>query len=96
MNNTIYYNSAFSDDDRSQELYDGQLFVFSPRKSTLDFVDFARSMIEDAFGDLDPRTAQDGMEVERYADLLGKLKPTFIHHPESKRHLQTILRGFRL
>ena len=31
------------------------------------------------------------MEVERYADLLGKLKPTFIHHAESKRHLQAIL-----
>jgi hypothetical protein len=94
MNNTIYYDSDVSDDDRRQELYDGQLFVFSPRKSTLDFVGFARSMIEDAFGGLDPRTAQDHMEVERYADLLGNLKPTFIHHPESKRHLQTILEDF--
>jgi hypothetical protein len=94
MNNTIYYDSDVSDDDRRQELYDGQLCVFSPRKSTLDFVGFARSMIEDAFGGLDPRTAQDHMEVERYADLLGNLKPTFIHHPESKRHLQTILEDF--
>ena len=60
----------------------------------MDFVNFARSIIQDAFGDLDPRTAQDGMEVERYADLLGKLKPTFIHHPERKRHLQAILQDF--
>ena len=29
------------------------------------------------------------MEVGRYADLLGKLKPAFIHHPELKRHLKT-------
>jgi hypothetical protein len=48
-------------------------------------------MVEDSFGDLDPRTAQDQMQVESYADVLGKLKPAFIHHPESKRHLQTIL-----
>jgi hypothetical protein len=91
MSDTIYYDSSVSDDNRRQQLYDGQLFVFSPRKSILNFVAFARSMIEDAFGDLDPRTAQDHMEVERYADLLGELKPAFIHHPESKYHLRMIL-----
>ena len=91
MNNTIYYDSAVWDDLRRQQLYDGQLFLFSPRRSVLNFIDFARSMIEDAFGDLDPRTAQHNMEVEHYASLLGKLKPAFIHHPESKRHLQVIL-----
>ena len=48
MNNTIYYDSPASDDERRQQLYDGQLFVFSPRKSILDFVDFARSMVEDS------------------------------------------------
>lgn len=90
MNNTIYYDAQVSDDERRQQIYDGQLFVYSSRKSILDFVDFARSMIKDAFGDLDPLTAQDKMEVESYAALLGKLKPAFIHHPESKRHLQTI------
>ena len=63
----------------------------SPRRSILEFVDFARGMIEDAFGDLDPRIAQDRMDVESYAELLGKLKPAFIHHPESKWHLTAIL-----
>ena len=91
MNNTVYYDSAALDAVRRQHLYDGQLFVFSPRRSILDFVAFARSMIEDAFGDPDPRIAQDSMAVERYAALLGKLKPTFIHHCKSKRHLQAIL-----
>jgi hypothetical protein len=90
MNNTVYFDSPVSDDVRRQQLYDGQLFVYSPRKSILNFVDFARSMIEDAFGGLDPETAQGNMEVEEYAALLGKLKPAFIHHPESKRHLQNI------
>ena len=78
--NTVYYDSAASDDERRQHFYDGQLFVFSPRRSILEFVDFARGMIEDAFGDLDPRIAQDSMDVESYAELLGKLKPAFIHH----------------
>lgn len=91
MNNTIYFDSQASDEVRRQHLYDGQLFVFSPRKSITDLIAFARSMIEESFGDLDPRTAQDNIDVERYAELLGKLKPAFIHHPESKRYLQAIL-----
>jgi hypothetical protein len=91
MNNTIYYDFDVSDDVRRQRLYDGQLFVYSTRASVLGFVSFAKSMIEDAFGGLDPRTAQNNMEVERYASLLGKLKPEFIHHPESKHHLRNIL-----
>jgi hypothetical protein len=68
----------------------GQLFVYSPRASTAAFIKFAKSMLEDAFKGLDPRTAQNSMEVERYAELLGNLKPTFIHHPESKHHIQNI------
>jgi len=91
MNNTIFYDSEISDDFRRQQLYDGQLFVYSTRPSILGLVNFARSMIEDAFGGMDPRTAQKHMAVERYSELLGKLKPAFIHHPESKRHLIKIL-----
>ena len=94
MNNTVFYDLNVSDDVRRQRLYDGQLFVYSTRQSVLDLVNFARSMVEDAFGGLDPRTAQKTMEVERYAGLLGKLKPEFIHHPESKRYLKRILADF--
>lgn len=90
MNNTIYYDSEVSDDVRRQRIYDGQLFVYSRRESIVAFTDFAKSMIDDAFGGVDPRTAQKSMEVDRYAALLGKLKPAFIHHPESKSHLQRI------
>ena len=91
MNNTILYDVDISDDVRRRQLYDGQLFVYSRRPSILGLVNFAKSMIEDAFGGLDPRTAQKNMEVERYADLLAKLKPAFIHHPELKRYLRSIL-----
>jgi len=89
-NNTVYYDKHISDDERRKRLYDGQLFVYSPTKSSLAFIDFSKSMIEDAFGGRDPRTAQADMPVEEYADLLGKLKPAFIHHPESKRHIRAM------
>ena len=91
MNNTILYDVDISDDVRRRQLYDGQLFVYSKRASIVAFTDFAKSMIEDSFGGIDPRVAQDSMEVQQYADLLAKLKPAFIHHPESKQHLRNIL-----
>ena len=91
MNNTVYYDPTFSDDERRQRLFDGQLMVYSPRASTLAFIEFARTMIEDAFAPHDPELAQYQMPVEQYAKILGELKPGFIHHPESKRHLQNVL-----
>jgi hypothetical protein len=91
MNNTLYYDASISDDLRRTRLFEGQLFVYSVRPSVVSFANFAKSMVEDAFGGRDPRTAQYDMQVEDYAALLGKLKPAFIHHPESKRFLRNIL-----
>src|SRR5262245_31102052 len=94
MSGAVYYDSDLTDDVRRKKLFEGDLFVFSPRASTTGFIRFARSLIEEAFGGVDPRKAQDRMGVEEYAALLGKLKPSFIHHPDSKRHIQNIFREF--
>lgn len=89
--NTIYFDSPFSEAERRRQLYNGQLFVFTPRPSTIALCDFARELIQEAFGSLDPRDAQYSLPVEDYAAILGKLKPYFIHHPKSKQLLQSIL-----
>jgi hypothetical protein len=94
MNNTIYIDNSMPDEMRRQRLYDGQLFIYSSRKSIQDFASFARQMIEDAFYPFDPQTAQHEMPVEQFAQILGELKPDFIHHEESKKHLQAILKDF--
>ncbi len=90
MNNTVYYDASCSDEERRQLLYDGQLFVYSPRKSTLAFIHFAKTLIKEAFSPYDPESAQYELSVEEYAAVLMKLKPGFIHHPESKRMIQDI------
>ena len=90
MNNAIYFDARVSDDVRRQRLFDGQIFIYSPRRSTLAFCEFARKLIQEAFGDLDPRTAQHTLSVEEYAAILGKLKPAFIHNPQSKQFIQRI------
>jgi hypothetical protein len=87
MNNAIYFDARVSDDVRRQRLFDGQIFIYSPRRSTLAFCEFARKLIQEAFGDLDPRTAQHTLSVEEYAAILGKLKPAFIHNPQSKQFI---------
>jgi hypothetical protein len=81
-----------TDDERRAALFDGQLFVYSPTKSSLAFIEFVRKLINQAFGPHDPEKAQFDMPVEQYAEILVKLKPNFIHHPESKYFLQTLLR----
>src|SRR5271156_3035457 len=48
--NSIYVDSRFNDEKRRQLLYEGQLFVYSPRPTALAFTDFAAEMIKDAFG----------------------------------------------
>jgi hypothetical protein len=87
----IYVDSPASDDIRRERLYDGDLFVYSPRPATSALCEFGRQMAEEAFAPHDPETAQDEMEVEDYAALLADLKPRFIHDPESKRLIQEML-----
>jgi hypothetical protein len=89
--NAVFFDAPVNDDARREQLYKGQLFVYSPSPSSRDLCAFAREMIEDAFGALDPREAQYSLSVEDYAAILAKLKPAFIHHPQSKQLLQGIL-----
>lgn len=89
--NTIYFDRKLSDDDRRNELYEGQIFVYSATQASLAFIEFARELIQDAFKGMEPTTAQYEMPVEEYAGILKALKPHFIHHPKSKEFLQAIL-----
>jgi len=92
--NSVFFDSRISDGDRRRALYAGQLFAFGVRQSVLKFAEFTQQMIEDAFKGADPEMAQYSMPVDSYAAILTELKPKFIHHSESKRHLQEILGEF--
>ena len=90
---TICFDPSASDAARRDALYDGSLLVYHPTRESLDLCEFARELIRAAFGTLDPEVAQFEMPVEQYAALLAELKPRFIHHPESKRLIQNLLRS---
>jgi hypothetical protein len=88
---TIYLDSTMSDDERRSHLYQGDLFIYSPTETTLQFCEFAQNLIGSYFTDGDPQTAQHRIEQAEYAEILGRLKPEFIHHPKSKTFIQKIL-----
>lgn len=89
--NTVYFDSDVNDDIRRRRLYAGQLFVIAPRPSTIALCEFAKSMIQEAFGSIDPLEAQYHMPVEQYVSIVSPLKPKFIHHPETKKLLRELV-----
>jgi hypothetical protein len=88
--NTVYFDFHCDEPTRRKRLYAGQLFVFSPRASTVALCEFAREMLETAFGSLDPRDAQHRMQVEDFASIIAPLKTKFIHDPKSLAIMQHI------
>lgn len=88
---TVYFGSNVSDDVRRRRLYDGELFVYSPTTATRALCDLARALSEDAFKPYDPRDAQNHLSVDEYIEVLAKLKPSFIHHPEARPLIKSIV-----
>ena len=79
----LYVDPSFTDTERRQELYAGELILFTPGQSAMRIADHARAMIEDAFPGIDPRDAQYQMDVEHFAAIFAKVKPAYIHHEQS-------------
>lgn len=88
---TVFSNSVVDDDTRREQLYQGQVFVYSATPASALLAAFARELIAEAFGERDPETAQFDMPVEEFAALLAGLKPRFIHHPRCKELLPAVL-----
>jgi hypothetical protein len=94
MNNTIYVDSKLTDDQRRDHLYDGQIFVYSPRDAAREFTGFAREMICEGFNNSDPTLSQFDMPVEEFVKIFAPMKPAFIHHDKTKNLIQEMLLDF--
>jgi len=88
---TILFNADVTDEERRARLYSGQVLVYDASPASLALVEHARDLIAEAFGPIDPQTAQHHMPVEEFAALLAELKPKFIHHPTSKERIRELL-----
>ena len=89
---SVYIDPETSDEHRRQRLYAGDVIILSPTPGTRALVSLARRMLEDAFAPHDPRVIHEHLAAEKVAEILGALKPAFIHHPECKKLIPTIMR----
>jgi len=94
MNNTVYVDAKMTDDQRRDHLYDGQLFVYPPKETALQFTEFTREMICEGFNCSDPTLAQFDMPVEEFVKIFAPMKPAFIHHDKTKKLIQEMLLDF--
>jgi hypothetical protein len=88
---TVYLDSHLDQAARRARLYRGDVFLYSPRPTTLALTDFARQLIEEAFAPLAPEHAQHVLPVERFVEIVAPLKPRFIHHPRTLELLRAVL-----
>jgi hypothetical protein len=91
---TIYFDSQHSESIRRENIFCGDIYVFSARRSTRAFVDFARKSAIEAFAPFDPCDAQHHMPAEKFAAILSELKPRFMHDPKVKEQLRAIFEDF--
>ena len=87
----IFSNSRMSDDERRREIYRGSIFLHAPCAGALKLCGLAKDLTEEAFRPLKPVTVHETMPAEKCAEILGVLKPKFIHHPSAKEYLKEML-----
>lgn len=87
----IYFDARMPEGSRRDALYTGSVFVHSPSEHSLKLCRLAQAMVEEAFHPYDPLHIQEHLSAEKCAEILGALKPRFIHHPEAKECIQAML-----
>jgi len=89
--NTIYFDATASDDERRQRLYDGQIFVYSPRPGSRALCQLVRGLIESELGTIDPKLAESHLSAEDYLAVDAKVKQLFRDRPETQTLVQSLL-----
>jgi hypothetical protein len=90
----IAFDPQYADDERRSRIYGGQVIILSPSPSTFALVAHARRLVEEAFAPIDPRESHRYYSVDETVAKLVKLKPYFIHHPETQKLLRDVLLGY--
>ena len=89
--NSLYIDRQTDDETRRRDLYDGQLYVYTPSEATQALCAIAREMCEEAFHPFVPTEAQHHMGPKRFHEILTTLKPSFIHDPRCKDAIRQLL-----
>jgi hypothetical protein len=88
---SVFFDPDISDDERRRRIYAGEIVILSPTPGTTALAALAKAMLEEAFAPHDPRLVHEHMTPEQVAAILAELKPKFIHHPQCKQFIPTIM-----
>jgi hypothetical protein len=69
--NTVFFDSAASDETRRSHLYEGQLFAYKSLPSSLALSEFAAEMSGAALAPFDPRQAQHPSPTRLSEEIIG-------------------------
>lgn len=90
---TIYVNRRIDEPDRRQRLFAGDFFLYTDVAESHAIVGWAKRLIGEAFGDLDPQHAQYKLDVEEFVKRVGPLKSRFTNDPRTKELCQALVRA---
>ena len=87
----VYEDSPLAEARRREAIFAGDIFRFRPTRSWIALSDFARSVIQKHFGNLDPLRAQHELSVEQFVAIVGPLKSDFTNHQQTKELVRDVL-----
>jgi hypothetical protein len=87
----ISFDPAGGDEQRRRHAYRGDLMILPPSPASHAFVETARRQIEHAFAPHHPQHAHEALTVEESVEILKRLKPQFIHDPQTRQCLRSLL-----
>lgn len=90
---TIYVNRRIDEPDRRQRLFAGDFFLYTDVAESHAIAGWAKQLIGEAFGDLDPQHAQYKLDVEEFVKRVGPLKSRFTNDSHTKELCQALVRA---
>ena len=88
----VWLNRSVKDDEeRRARMYAGEIFVYDRLSSVAEFANFTQRILEAALAPHDPRHVHETLTPAELASILGRLKPLFTHHPQSRCLVKRIL-----
>jgi hypothetical protein len=90
---TFYVNRRIAESDRKERLFGGDFFLYTDVPEAHAISGWARELIQQAFGDLDPERAQHKLSVEEFVERVGPMKSRFTNDPRTKALCQALVKA---
>jgi len=88
--NDIYLKRKFTDFERREKIFDGNILFNDSTPNTIALCEYAKKLMNEAFNGQDPQKAQFNMKVEDFVSIVGPLKSKFTNDEHTKVLLRNV------